>query len=95
MRKMNHILYKPGTLLLLWAMLSGTFATAQDHTEKRSVSRTYPATRETTLEVQNKYGKIQVLTWERDSVLIEVPESGQQLSDSDKIFWQQRLGQGK
>jgi hypothetical protein len=82
MRKMNHILCKPGTLLLLWALLTGTFASAQDHTETRSVSRAYPATPETSLEVQNKYGKIQVVTWELDSVLIEVDISLSESSTS-------------
>ena len=77
MRKMNHILFKPKKLLILSAlMLSalmlGTLATAQDHTDKRSVSRSFPASLETTLEVQNKYGKIQVVTWDKDSVSVDV-----------------------
>ncbi len=72
MRKMNHILFKPKRLLILLALLPGILASAQDHTEKRSVSRTFPVSLETTLEVQNKYGKIQVTTWDKDSVTIEV-----------------------
>jgi len=59
-------------LLLLLALLTGTTALAQDFTDKRSVTRSYPASRETTLEVQNKYGKIQLATWERDSVDVSV-----------------------
>jgi len=77
MRRMNHILFKPERLLILLAlMLSAlmphTLATAQDHTDKRSVSRSFPVALETTLEVHNKYGKIQVATWNKDSVAIEV-----------------------
>ena len=72
MRKMNHILFRQGRLLILLALLHGTIAMAQDHTDKHSVSRRYPASLETTLEVQNKYGKIQVATWDKDSVAIEV-----------------------
>jgi hypothetical protein len=69
---MNHILFKPKTLLILLALMSHTLASAQDHTVKRSVSRSFPVSLETTLEVTNKYGKIQVATWEKDSVVIEV-----------------------
>ncbi len=72
MRRMNHILFKPKRLLILLALMSGTLATAQDHTDKRSVNRSFPVSQETTLEVHNKYGKIQVATWEKDSVAIEV-----------------------
>jgi len=72
MRRLNHILFKPKRLLILLALMSGTLAMAQDHTDKRSVSRSFPASLETTLEVHNKYGKIQVATWEKDSVAIEV-----------------------
>ena len=72
MRKMNHILFKSGKRLILLALMHGTLAMAQNHTDKRSVSRSYPASLETTLEVQNKYGKIQVATWDKDSVAIEV-----------------------
>ena len=36
------------------------------------MSRSFPASRETTLEVENKYGKIQVVTWDKDSVAMDV-----------------------
>ncbi len=72
MRKMNHILFKSRKLLILSALMLGTLATAQDHTDKRSVSRSFPASLETTLELVNKYGKIQLAAWDKDSVSIEV-----------------------
>ncbi len=77
MRRLNHILFKPKRLLILsalmlLALMSHTLATAQDHTDKHSVSRSFPVSLETTLEVHNKYGKIQVATWNKDSVAIEV-----------------------
>jgi hypothetical protein len=71
-RQMNHILFKPGRLLVLSFMLLATLSRAQDHTDKRSVHRSFPASVETTLEIQNKYGKIQVATWDKDSVDIRV-----------------------
>jgi hypothetical protein len=79
MRAMNQFLFKPIKLLALpalWlmflALMLGATVSAQDHTDKRSVRKQFPATRETTLDVQNKYGKIQVSTWEKDSVSLEV-----------------------
>jgi len=69
---MNHILFKPKRLLILLFMLLATLSRAQDHTDKRSVHRSFPASVETTLEIQNKYGKIQVATWDKDSVDIQV-----------------------
>jgi len=72
MRRMNHILFKPKGLLIGVALMLGTFVQAQSHTDKRSVSRSFPASLETTLEVQNKYGKIQVATWDKDSVAVDV-----------------------
>ncbi len=77
MRRLNHILFKPKRLLMLLALMllalmSHNLAMAQDHMDKRSVSRSFPVSLETTLEVHNKYGKIQVATWNKDSVAIEV-----------------------
>ena len=72
MKTMDHILFKPTRLLVLATMMLGTSVLAQSHTDKRSVSKSFPASWETTLEVMNKYGKIQVVTWEMDSVAIEV-----------------------
>ena len=86
MRQMNQFLFRhgrpklrpgkrlisPARLLILLFLLPGTLALAQNLSDKRSVSRSYPVSHETTLEVHNKYGKIQVATWEKDSVAIEV-----------------------
>jgi len=62
---------KPAALLILLVLTLGTGVRAQSHSDKRSISRKYPAALETTLEVRNKYGKIQVETWEKDSVAIQ------------------------
>jgi hypothetical protein len=84
---MNHILFRPKRLivlgtLILGTLMPGTLASAQNHTEKREVRRSFPATLETTLEVRNKYGKIQVATWEKDSVAIKVDISLTESSSS-------------
>ena len=70
MKRTDHIRYKTAGLMILLTLLPCTAARSQNHTDKRSVSRYYPATLETTLEIRNKYGKIQVETWEKDSVAI-------------------------
>jgi len=72
MRKIIHTLCRSTGLLLLLALLSGTTVSAQEHKSKRSLKREFPVTRETTLEVQNKYGKIQVVTWDKDMVQVDV-----------------------
>ena len=73
MRTMNHILFRSARLLFLWALMLGTtLASAQNLTDSRSVSKSFPASRETTLEVVNKYGKIQLVTWDKDSVAVDV-----------------------
>lgn len=72
MKTMDHILFKTMRMLVVAAMMLGTSVLAQSHTDKRSVSKSFPVSRETTLEVQNKYGKIQVVTWEVDSVAVDV-----------------------
>jgi hypothetical protein len=72
MRKMNHILFRSARLLPAVVLLAGTTLLGQDHTEKRSVSKRFPVSRESTLEVMNKYGKIQVVTWDRNEVTVDV-----------------------
>ena len=79
MRAMNHILFRfmrllslPALWLVMLTLLWGTPVSAQDQTAQLSVKKQYPVSRESTVEVQNKYGKIQVLTWDKDSVAMEI-----------------------
>lgn len=55
-----------GLLLLL------TFnrAAAQNASETRTYMKTFPVGKETTLEVANKYGTIEITTWKKDSAYI-------------------------
>lgn len=61
----------PGLAVALLLMLPAVLP-AQDHTARRSVERQFAVSRESTLEIQNKYGQIQVVTWDRDSADIRV-----------------------
>ncbi len=72
MKKMSHMRCNLRALLLVAGLSLGFMLGAQDYTDSRSVGRVFPASRETTLEVENKYGKIQVITWQKDSVAVEV-----------------------
>jgi hypothetical protein len=45
---------------------------AQMFTDKQKIVKSYPANTGTTLDISNKYGKIHVVNWQKDSVRIEV-----------------------
>ncbi|NMC40925.1 MAG: hypothetical protein GYA43_07105 [Bacteroidales bacterium] len=56
--------------------------------QKRILERTEPAGRETTLEISNKYGKIEITLWNRDSVYIrtEIEAQASSQSKTDKML---------
>lgn len=62
-------------------------AIAQSFTDREFTEKTYPVNVQTKIEVNNKYGKIQVYTWEKDSVkfVIDVNISSNNLSRLRKI----------
>ncbi len=82
MEKMIHTLCRSIGQLLLLALLTGTTVSAQDFKSKMNLSREFPTTRETTLDIENKYGKIQVVSWEEDRVVIEVEIKVSESSES-------------
>jgi hypothetical protein len=72
-----------GLFLLLFHSLS-----AQDDSETRSFIKTLPVSRETTFEISNKYGTIQITPWSKDSVYIraEVKAFAKDHSKQNKMF---------
>ncbi|MFO7669297.1 MAG: hypothetical protein R6W31_06535 [Bacteroidales bacterium] len=72
MRKMIHILCRSAWRLFLLMLLTGTTVSAQEFKSKLNLNREFPATRESTLEIENKYGKIQVVSWEKELVVVDV-----------------------
>lgn len=69
--------------------MSAVFALpAQTFTEKKTISRAFHITRETSLELNNKYGNIHITPWDKDSVSIkvEIEASAQSLDRLHKIF---------
>jgi len=76
MRTMIHILYRsmkhPPMIVFLVMLIASVTLYGQDQTSRQSLNKKYKVTRESTLEVQNKYGRIDVIAWDRDSVEIQV-----------------------
>lgn len=69
-------------------IFSFSILSAQIESETRSYIKTVPVGRETTLEVYNKYGTIQITPWNKDSVYIkaEVKAIGPNKEKLSKMF---------
>jgi hypothetical protein len=83
-KAMNYkIIISAFLILLTFKSLS-----AQNESETRSYIKTLPVSNETTLEVSNKYGTIQVTPWNKDSVYIraEVKAYAKDRSKLSKMF---------
>ncbi len=81
---MNYkIIITINLILLIFNSLS-----AQNDSETRSFIKTFPISNETTLEVSNKYGTIQITPWNKDSVYIraEVKAFAKDRSRLSKMF---------
>ena len=68
-------------------LISGPLS-AQKETETRNFMKTVPVGKETTLEVSNKYGKVEITTWNKDSVYIraEIKAYAKDASKLGKMF---------
>jgi len=72
------------SILLLFTSVSY----AEDFNKNREISKTFMTTEETEIQINNKYGNIQIINWEKDSVMIQVEISvkGSKLSKVNKTF---------
>ena len=59
-----------GCLIFMSWLLPG-FASAQ-FTETKEISKHFKVSPETRIEISNKYGKVELNTWEKDSVIFEI-----------------------
>jgi len=86
-KKRQTMRYKLATLVLAIA-LPAELACGQAFSEKKVSREVMPVTRETTLEVDNKYGTIQITSWNKDSVEIraEVEAFSSDLDRLRKMF---------
>lgn len=67
--KIKNLQYVFKTLLLCFFPL---LLNAQSFSEREITTRSFKINPQTTIEVNNKYGKVQVLPWEKDSVKFEI-----------------------
>src|ERR1035437_9529051 len=58
-------------IFFLMLTLSTTMGWAQNYTENKNVVKRYKLYPNSTLDVNNKYGKIEIVNWDKDSVMIE------------------------
>jgi len=68
---MNKIIIYKGTILLLLFFI-GLQTMAQPYKKSRSIIKSYKVREDTEILVKNKYGNIQLIAWEKDSVKFEI-----------------------
>ena len=75
-------------LIISFIFLKFNLSQAQNESETRNFIKTLPVGRETTLEVSNKYGTVQITPWSKDSAYIraEVKAYGKDQSKLSKMF---------
>ncbi len=71
MERMSLIYRKRFVLILILAVF-GIVGKAQTYTESKRIIRSFPTDPDTRLDITNKYGKIHVIPWKKDSVSVEV-----------------------
>lgn len=64
--------YNKWLFILAITLFSITEAFSQSFSESKTYVHQFPLTPKTTVEISNKYGKVQLLTWNNDSVRIDI-----------------------
>ncbi len=70
MKTKKRFPFNPGLLLFAFLVIHGSLASAQHVSDSRSKKETFGVTPESTLEIENKYGTILIVPWDKDSVQI-------------------------
>lgn len=70
MKTQRRYLFSPGVLISAFILAAGVFASAQSVIDNRTRKEGFSVTRESTLEVENKYGTILIVPWQKDSVQV-------------------------
>ncbi len=81
--KRLKLIFFAGLMTLMTPML-----TLAQFTESKQINKRFKATRETRIEITNKYGKIKINTWEKDSVVfdIKIKVEDKKLSKLEKLI---------
>jgi hypothetical protein len=69
------LIFKKLSVLFLGLVLVIYHGNGQTYSEIKKIIRSFPVNPETRLDISNKYGKIQVAQWEKDSVRLEIEVS--------------------
>jgi hypothetical protein len=87
LKKRKAMNYK-NCITLVLTLLTVSSLSAQNDSETRSFIKTVPVGKETTLEVSNKYGTVQITPWNKDSAYIraEVKAFSKDHSKIGKMF---------
>ena len=59
-------------ILWIFLLIAGVGKAQAQFTETREFQKRFAVTPQTSIEIANKYGKIELVTWEKDSVVIDV-----------------------
>lgn len=83
LQKITAMNYRFLLLIILVHTISLTLM-SQGNTETRNFIKSLPVTKETSMEVSNKYGVVQITQWKKDSVMIRA-EIKATASNSEKL----------
>ncbi len=90
MKKITKMKHRTLTfsMLLLFSLGLGTISTAQVIRKSKQLSRSFPVNSNTEIEISNKYGNVNINTWEKDSVRFEIEfeVKGSKQTKVDKTF---------
>jgi hypothetical protein len=86
-KKTKAMSCKNGLIIILMLMPS-CWLLPQGSSETRDFMKTFPVSKESVLEVKNKYGTIQITSWDKDSAYIraEIKASAPNQSKLNKMF---------
>jgi hypothetical protein len=58
--------------LMIAGFVPGSTLLAQQYEKSRNITKVYPATGETSVQILNKYGNVHILPWDEDSIRFEI-----------------------
>jgi hypothetical protein len=70
--KIKSLIFSQLPVMFLGLVMVINTGNAQTYTESKKIVRSFPVNSDTRLDISNKYGKIQVIQWKKDSVRLEV-----------------------
>ncbi|MDP8231279.1 MAG: hypothetical protein P9L91_01275, partial [Candidatus Zophobacter franzmannii] len=68
----KKLFYKFLLALVLTGFMPGPGALAQQYEKSRKLTKEFPITAETDVQIINKYGNIHILPWDKDSIRFEI-----------------------